>query len=162
MRQHLKPDGRIHGIITHGGDAPNIIPDYAAGLFYVRAASRSYRDELYERVKKCAEGAALATGTEVKLEIALPSIDPIRRNPALEGAVQKNMELLGLSIDPDDGRRGSSDIGNLSNFIGGPSVSWHRRFRYPGPFGGLLRDDHNASGSEGAGKCRENAGHDGP
>jgi amidohydrolase len=117
MRQHLKPDGRIHGIITHGGDAPNIIPDYAAGLFYVRAASRSYRDELYERVKKCAEGAALATGTEVKLEIALPSIDPIRRNPALEGAVQKNMELLGLSIDPDDGRRGSSDIGNLSNFI---------------------------------------------
>ena len=117
MRQHLKPDGRIHGIITHGGDAPNVIPDYAAGLFYVRAASRGYRDELFERVKQCAQGAALATGTEVKIEISLPSIDPIRRNPAFEGAVERNMELLGLSIDPDDGRRGSSDIGNLSNFI---------------------------------------------
>jgi len=120
MRQHLKPDGRIHGIITHGGDAPNIIPDYAAGLFYVRAGSRAYRDELFDRVEKCAEGAAMATGTEVKANIELPKLDPIKRNPALESAVQNNMELLNISIDPDDGRRGSSDIGNLSNYL--PSI----------------------------------------
>lgn len=50
IRQHLRPDGRIHGIITHGGDAPNIILDYAAGLFYVRAGSRSYRDEMRKKV----------------------------------------------------------------------------------------------------------------
>jgi len=117
IRQHLKSDGRIHGIITHGGDAPNVIPDYAAGLFYVRAASRSYRDELFERVKHCAEGAALATGTEVKIEIIFPSLDPIRRNAALEDALQKNMQLLGIPIDADDGNRGSSDIGNLSQHI---------------------------------------------
>ncbi len=117
MRQHLQPDGRIHGIITHGGDAPNIIPDYAAGLFYVRAGSRAYRDELFERVQKCAEGAAMATGTETKTEIDLPKLDPIKRNPALESAVKSNMELLGVSIDEDDGRRGSSDIGNLSHHL---------------------------------------------
>ncbi|MEW6670513.1 MAG: M20 family metallopeptidase [Thermodesulfobacteriota bacterium] len=117
LRQHLKSDGRIHGIITSGGDAPNVIPDYAAGLFYVRAASRSYQDDLFERVKRCAQGAAHATGTEVKIEIRPPSLDPIRRNAALEDAVRKNMQLLGIPIDADDGRRGSSDIGNLSHHI---------------------------------------------
>ena len=117
LRQHLRPDGRIHGIITHGGDAPNIIPDYTAGLFYVRAGSLSYRDELFERVKKCAEGAALATGTEVKIEIDYPKLDPLKRNPAFESAAKTNMELLGITIDDDDGRRGSSDIGNLSHYL---------------------------------------------
>jgi amidohydrolase len=117
LRQQLRPDGRIHGIITHGGDAPNIIPDYTAGLFYVRAGSRAYRDELFERGKKCAEGAALATGTEVKFEEHHPGIDPIKRNPAFETVIKTNMELLGITVDGDDGRRGSSDIGNLSHYL---------------------------------------------
>ena len=117
LRQQMRPDGKIHGIITHGGDAPNIIPDYTAGLFYVRAGSRPYRDELYERVKKCAEGAALATGTEVKFEIDHPVLDPIKRNQAFESVIQTNMELLGITVDGDDGRRGSSDIGNLSHYL---------------------------------------------
>ena len=117
IRQHLRPDGRIHGIITHGGDAPNIIPDYAAGLFYVRAGSRSYRDEIFERVNNCARGAALALGAESNIEIAPPKLDPMKRNGALEDAIRMNMEALGLSIDDDDGRRGSSDIGNLSHIL---------------------------------------------
>ena len=120
IRQHLKPDGRIHGIITHGGDAPNIIPDYAAGLFYVRAGSRAYRDEIFERVNKCVQGAALAIGAESKIEIDPPKLDPMKRNAVLEATVKANMEALGLSIDADDGRRGSSDIGNLSHYL--PSV----------------------------------------
>jgi amidohydrolase len=117
IRQHLRPDGRIHGIITHGGDAPNIIPDYAAGLFYVRAGSRSYRDEIFERVNKCAQGAALAIGAESKIEIDPPKLDPMKRNASLEDAIRVNMEALGISIDVDDGRRGSSDIGNLSHYL---------------------------------------------
>jgi len=117
FRQHLRPDGRMHGIITHGGDAPNIIPDYSAGLFYVRAASRTYRDELLERVKKCARGAALAIGAEFKLEVESPVLDPLKRNAALEAAIRTNMEELGISEDKDDGRRGSSDIGNLSHYL---------------------------------------------
>ena len=115
LRQHLRPDGRVHGIITHGGDAPNIIPDYAAGLFYVRAGSRVYRDEIFERVQGCAQGAALATGTRCEITVEQPTIDPFKRNATLEAAAAANMQALGLSIDPDDGRRGSSDIGNLSH-----------------------------------------------
>jgi len=120
IRQHLRPDGRIHGIITHGGDAPNIIPDYTAGLFYVRAGSRAYQDEIFERVCKCAQGAALALGADFKIEIDKPKIDSMNRNTAVEAAVRDNMESLGLDVDPDDGRRGSSDIGNLSHFL--PSI----------------------------------------
>jgi amidohydrolase len=116
-RQHLRADGRIHGIITHGGDAPNIIPDYAAGLFYVRAGNRTYRDELLERVKKCCKGAALATGAEFKIEVHHPVLDPIKRNPALEEAAMSNMKALEIAIDSDDGRRGSSDMGNLSHYL---------------------------------------------
>lgn len=117
LRQHLRPDARIHGIITHGGDAPNIIPGYAAGLFYVRAGSRSYRDEVFEKIKKCAQGAALATGAKCKIEIAPPVLDPYRRNRALEEAARANMQAVGIKIDTDDGRRGSSDIGNLSHCL---------------------------------------------
>jgi amidohydrolase len=117
IRQHLRPDGRIHGIITHGGDAPNIIPDYAAGLFYVRAGSRSYRDEIFERVTNCVRGAAMALGAECKIEIDPPKLDPMKRNAVLEAAVTANMKALGISTDPDDGRRGSSDIGNLSHYL---------------------------------------------
>jgi amidohydrolase len=116
-RQHLRPDGRIHGIITHGGDAPNIIPDYAAGLFYVRAGNRKYRDELLERVKNCCKGAALATGAEFKIEIDHPVLDPVKRNPSLEAIVKNNMTVLGITVDEDDGRRGSSDMGNLSHYL---------------------------------------------
>ena len=116
-RQHLRPDGRIHGIITHGGDAPNIIPDYAAGLFYVRAGNRKYRDELLERVKNCCKGAALATGAEFKIEIDHPVLDPVKRNPSLEAIVKNNMTALGITVDEDDGRRGSSDMGNLSHYL---------------------------------------------
>ena len=117
IRQHLRPDGRIHGIITHGGDAPNIIPDYAAGLFYVRAGSRSYRDEIFERVTNCARGAALALGAEYKIEIDPPKLDPMKRNSVLEAVITANLEALGITPDPDDGRRGSSDIGNLSHYL---------------------------------------------
>lgn len=117
IRQHLRPDGRIHGIIIHGGDAPNIIPDYAAGLFYVRAGSRSYRDEIFERVVNCAKGAAMALGAECKIEIDPPKLDPMKRNAALETAATANMAALGIAPDPDDGRRGSSDIGNLSHYL---------------------------------------------
>jgi amidohydrolase len=117
IRQHLRPDGRIHGIITHGGDAPNIIPDYAAGLFYVRAGSRSYRDEIFERVTNCAKGAAMAMGAECKIEVYPPKLDPMRRNAVLEKVIELNMAALGITPDPDDGRRGSSDIGNLSQYL---------------------------------------------
>src|SRR5438067_3265141 len=63
LRQQVKPSTRIHGIVTNGGAAPNIIPEVAACLFYVRAAEIDYLWQLYDRVVACAEGAAKATGT---------------------------------------------------------------------------------------------------
>ena len=117
LRQHIRPDARIHGIVTHGGEAPNIIPDYAAGLFYVRSADRAYRDELFERVRKCAEGAALATGATTKATLEPPAIDPMKRNAAFEQAFEDNMGTFGIPVDGDDGGRGSSDMGNLSHVV---------------------------------------------
>jgi amidohydrolase len=117
LRQQVRADGRIHGIITHGGDAPNIIPDYTSALFYVRAGDREYRDDLFERVKKCCEGASLATGTTYKINVIPPVLDPMKRNPALESAAAENLRALGVNIDEDNGRKGSSDMGNLSHYL---------------------------------------------
>ena len=68
LRQQLPSDVRIHGIITHGGDAPNIIPEYASARFYIRAASWQKTVEVSDKVRNIAEGAALATGATVKIE----------------------------------------------------------------------------------------------
>jgi metal-dependent amidase/aminoacylase/carboxypeptidase family protein len=67
LRQHVTDDVRIHGIITHGGDAPNIIPEYAKARFFIRAATRKDLNELTKRVKAIAEGAALATGAKLNV-----------------------------------------------------------------------------------------------
>lgn len=117
LRQHIHKDARVHGIITHGGDAPNIIPDYAAGLFYVRAGDRAYRDKLFDRVKNCAQGAAMAIGAEFKIEVDHPTLDPLKRNLPFEEAFSANMEALGIALEADDGTQGSSDIGNLSQYL---------------------------------------------
>ena len=65
LRQHVKPDVRMHGIYYEGGTAPNIVPERAKGRFYFRAPKRAYLDQIIEKVCDCARGAALATGTEV-------------------------------------------------------------------------------------------------
>jgi len=117
LRQHLRPDARVHGVITHGGDAPNIIPDYAEALFYVRAGSISYREDVFNRVVGCAKAAASAMGATVEIEIDGPKIDAMHRNAALEKAFADNMPLLEVAVDPDPGRMGSSDMGNLSHFL---------------------------------------------
>ncbi len=66
-RQMMRSDARIHGTITHGGDAPNIIPEYAAAKFIVRAADQAYLEQLDARFQNIVEAAALATGTRSKL-----------------------------------------------------------------------------------------------
>jgi len=68
LRQHIKDGARIHGIITNGGAKPNIVPEVAAAEFYVRAPESDYRDELLEKLRRCAEGAALATGATLSFE----------------------------------------------------------------------------------------------
>ncbi|WP_436372195.1 M20 family metallopeptidase [Cytobacillus sp. BC1816] len=117
LRQHIKPDARIHGIITEGGKAANVVPDYAVAQFYVRAAKREYVNELVEKVKKCAEGAALQTGAEMKWSFYEFSYDDMVTNSPLSEAFNKELLSLGVNeaeiLEQKDGS-GSLDMGNVS------------------------------------------------
>ncbi len=115
LRQQIRHEARIHGIITHGGEAPNIIPDYTAADMYVRALDLEYLEAVYENVKNCAKGAALATGTQVKFTEDPIRYAPRKRSSELERLCRDNMDGLGISIEePEPGRMGSTDVGNLS------------------------------------------------
>jgi len=119
LRQHVRDDVRIHGIITNGGAAPNIVPDYASAEFLVRAADRPYQLEVMERVEECARGAALATGAEVKLTRAPLYYDSMMPNMVLANLFAENLRQLGLEVDEpgERERMGSTDMGNVSHVV---------------------------------------------
>jgi amidohydrolase len=118
LRQQVRPDARIHGIVTAGGAAPNIIPEFAACTFYVRAARLDYMWDLRRRVVACAEGAAVATGCEVKVVDFEAAYEPLRRNDTLLGLFRANMATVGaLESPPIPDRLASSDIGNVSQVV---------------------------------------------
>ncbi len=119
LRQQVRSDARIHGIITHGGKAPNIIPDYAAALFYVRALDMEYLEELYQKVLGCFEAAAYATGTRYQVKRAGYDYHPHRINYTLAHLFRQNLEALGGQVDqgPEEGELGSTDVGNVSQVV---------------------------------------------
>ncbi|MGO4374264.1 M20 family metallopeptidase [Paenibacillus sp. MCAF20] len=91
LRQQCRSDARIHGIIDNGGKAPNIIPDYASAKFYVRSASRTYTNELTEKVLRCAEGAALQTGCTLTTNKYEFSYDELLTNETLSAQFNQNL-----------------------------------------------------------------------
>jgi amidohydrolase len=119
LRQQVRTDARIHGIITHGGQAPNIIPDYAAARFYVRALDLPYLEELNRRVVACFEAAAQATGCRAKVTSAGKDYHPYKPVYSLAELFQRNLESLGESVDqgPVDKELGSTDVGNVSQVV---------------------------------------------
>ncbi|MFS0905943.1 M20 family metallopeptidase [Priestia aryabhattai] len=120
LRQHVKADVRIHGVITEGGKAANVVPDYAVAQFYVRASTRAYVDEVTDKVKACANSAALATGTELKISNYEFSYDDMQTNQTLSDVYTKNLISLGVSeqsITEDQGDHGSLDMGNVSQVV---------------------------------------------
>jgi amidohydrolase len=114
MRQQLRQDARIGGIITHGGDAVNIVPDEAACEFSIRAKDRTYADILEKKVKNCAKGAALQTSCTLRAEYTEPKGEPMIPNEKMESIFKKNLEVLGLEVEEATPPGGSSDIGNVS------------------------------------------------
>jgi len=116
MRQQLRPDARVHGIITRGGDQPNIIPEYTSADFYLRATTVEYCRELLRRFTAAAEGAAAATGCRVTVAHDPTVHEPLRPNATMAGLFAKNLELIDFPEDPDDGQAGygSTDCGNVS------------------------------------------------
>jgi amidohydrolase len=122
LRQHIHMESRIHGIITHGGDAANVVPKYAAARISIRSTSRDYLHELVEKVSNIGRGAALATGCEVKIEQGREIYD-FRPSYVIGRVFQDNMKEVGLEIPvAREGRTmASNDFGNVSYEV--PSIS---------------------------------------
>lgn len=114
LRQQLKPDARIHGIITEGGQAPNIIPDRASCYFFVRAEKRAYLDEICEKVNAIAKGAADMTGARLETESPDLPFDNFLATKTLKNLAQRHIEALGVPISGEEVSAGSSDVGNVS------------------------------------------------
>lgn len=118
LRQQLTDDVRIHGIITHGGDAPNIIPEYAKARFFIRAATRSGLNEVTRRVKAVAEGAALATGAKLNVIAFQNEVDNLLLNDRYNEVFKNVIEELGETVANDErGGIGSTDAGNISQVV---------------------------------------------
>ncbi|MEX6586268.1 M20 family metallopeptidase [Paraclostridium bifermentans] len=115
LRQHVTPDVRIHGIITNGGVAANIVPDKAVAQFYFRASTKETLEDVLLKVKNIAQGAALMTGSKLEMtRYELPN-DNLKTNKSLSEAFSENLRTLGIKdiYAPKD--TGSSDIGNVSH-----------------------------------------------
>ncbi|MEX0766559.1 MAG: M20 family metallopeptidase, partial [bacterium] len=94
LRQQLRPDARVHGIITYGGAAPNIIPDRTEAIFSVRAADRPYAEEVLKKVVDCAEAGARGTGARLEYEVK-KGYEAINPNTALADTFARHLEELG-------------------------------------------------------------------
>ncbi|HSL92003.1 MAG TPA: M20 family metallopeptidase [Candidatus Limnocylindrales bacterium] len=119
LRQHLPETVRVHGIVTEGGRAPNIIPERAQAYFYVRGENDAELADAVRRVKECARGAAKATGCRLRMEEGPYTLSEMKVNPVLADGYRRAIALLGLpeSGAPADKNRGSSDIGNVSQVV---------------------------------------------
>ncbi len=146
LRQHLAPDVRIAGIITHGGEAANIVPDYAAAAFSVRAATSEYSFDALEKVIRCAEAGALATGATMAYKHLSHYANRVA-NPTMARLFGENLEQLGVAVhEPRPGERmGSSDMGNVSQFV--PSIHPYIPIADPG-IGGHTPEFREAAASE--------------
>jgi amidohydrolase len=119
LRQQLPRGVRVHGIVSEGGEAPNVIPERAAARFWVRALDEAELEDAAERVRRCAEGAAAASGTRLEVREDESTSPPLRPNLPLAGLYRDALEELGLpeTADPPDARIGSSDITHVSRVV---------------------------------------------
>ncbi len=120
MRQHLRDDVRIHGVITDGGMAPNVVPEFSAANFMLRCRDRRYlSDVVVGKVRDIAEGAALMTGARLEVQEFYPFYENVQPNATLSQAMRANAQALGMKLDdPIPGRPGSgasTDFGNVSH-----------------------------------------------
>jgi len=119
LRQQLPRDVRVHGIISDGGKAPNIIPERAAADVWVRALDPNQLEAVYQRVVACAEGAARSTGTRLEMIPGVGASPPMNANLPLANAYRRQLDYLGLEETPHapDQAIGSSDITHISQVV---------------------------------------------
>ena len=114
LRQHIKNNARIHGVITDGGKVANVIPEHSAGTFMVRALDDAYLDELSEKVLNCFKAAALSTGARLEYRWGF-RCSAMRHNYTLIQLWADNMQTLGRTVQEiGDTPTGSTDMGNVS------------------------------------------------
>ena len=119
LRQQLPSQARVHGIITDGGTAPNVIPERAAARLWVRALDDEVLEETAARVLACAEGAAVSTGNRLEVREEPGYSPPMRPNLALAGVYRRQLETLGLpeTQHAADEAIGSSDITHVARAV---------------------------------------------
>jgi amidohydrolase len=121
LRQHLAPWQQVHGIITDGGQAPNVVPERAAASYYLRAIDQDGLVDLRRRARDCLEGAARATGTEVEIRQVGHAYDPVRPHAGLVSVFGAACEAIGRPYTPDpagdEEAGGSTDFGNVSQLV---------------------------------------------
>lgn len=119
LRQHIRSTSRIHGIITDGGQAPNVVPEHSAASFIVRATEDAYLDELEQKVVNCFIGAATATGCRMEYALDEFRYAAMRINRALAQLYADNMQTLGrkVTIPKQGAGAGSTDMGNVSQLV---------------------------------------------
>jgi amidohydrolase len=122
LRQHIRSTERVHGIITEGGHAPNIVPERAAGLFFIRAQNERRLAKLKERVEGCFHAGALASGATYEVRSLGDDYSDMWTNAPLAAAYQANLEELGRHVVdvPAEQISGSTDMGNVSKLL--PSI----------------------------------------
>ncbi|MGD0765282.1 MAG: M20 family metallopeptidase [Dehalococcoidia bacterium] len=116
LRQHIRDSARIHGVITDGGQAPNVVPGHSAAVFLVRAEDESYLEELKDRVLACFQAGSDATGARLEYRWDDVQYAPLRPNRALAEVYQRNLAVLGRVVEDSLMPRplGSTDMGNVS------------------------------------------------
>jgi aminobenzoyl-glutamate utilization protein B len=102
MREHVPQETRIHYIITRGGSAPNVVPDFAEAYYYARQPNMKILDGIWERILDAARGAALGTGTTMELEVT-GAVYNVLPNDYLSGVMHANLERVGgFSYTPEE------------------------------------------------------------
>jgi amidohydrolase len=132
-RQHLPTDSRVHGIITHGGDAVNVIPARAEAKFGLRAKDLVTLEAMVATFTDVAQGAALETGTTVEITDYLPLYAPVAANTALGDVVARELRTRGVEADRGELVTASTDLGNISQKL---PTDWVRFPVTPAPIAG--------------------------
>lgn len=121
LREHLPSDVKIHGIITDGGVAANVVPEFASARFYLRALSRTTLNEVYQKVENIVKGAALATGTTYEFGLFQNAVDDVIITPSFDQVFFKHLQNEVSDTSEIHTKKptsfGSSDVGNVSQVI---------------------------------------------
>lgn len=120
LRQHIDPTDRVHGIVTKGGEAPNIVPAHTSARYMVRANKIEQLQSLRERVMRCFEAGALATGATLATQGGYSPYAQVEHDASLAAIYQRNAVELGRSFTELDRPSGSTDMGNVSLIM--PSI----------------------------------------